>query len=379
MNVFRKAYKVGRDYQEAIKKDSTEGFLTSLDTEGFLTSLDTATSTEEPSQAYDRNVLYSHLKQEGIIERLNTLREDFISKSRETVTLEQMEGLSKNKEKAAATQASTSASTSAAQPQVEVPEGSTSSSLADEIKKWNTNQVIEYLQATLPNDLDGDDLAILKQQKIAGRAFLRLTEDKLTKYGMVEGPASAIAGHVEELKANQTESSKIDPIQTFELLVKPRTTTTTIVWSANTDETTIGDLKDVITANYSEKKEEAENAQIEIFFDKGQQTIMANDNHLRNALKSFARSGIKNFTVAFHFSSKPYNKWTIKEVLKDVLYSEIQEYSDLPDLDIDKLLADNPITIDNSHKDWFIQTLKIIYEAFDGSIQNNEAMSRNYI
>ncbi|RUS28632.1 hypothetical protein BC938DRAFT_481652 [Jimgerdemannia flammicorona] len=39
-----------RDYQEAIKKDSTEGFLTSLDTEGFLTSLDTATSTEEPSQ-----------------------------------------------------------------------------------------------------------------------------------------------------------------------------------------------------------------------------------------------------------------------------------------------------------------------------------------
>ena len=45
----------------------------------------------------------------------------------------------------------------------------------------------------------------------------------------------------------------------------------------------------------------------------------------------------------------------------------------------EKLLRDNPIQIIDSQKVWFIQTLKIIFEAFDGNIQNNEATSRNFI
>ncbi|RUS13269.1 hypothetical protein BC937DRAFT_95590 [Endogone sp. FLAS-F59071] len=45
----------------------------------------------------------------------------------------------------------------------------------------------------------------------------------------------------------------------------------------------------------------------------------------------------------------------------------------------DKLLEDNQITITGSQKDLFIEILKLISEAFDGNIQNNEATSRNYI
>ena len=71
-------------------------------------------------------------------------------------------------------------------------------SIAD-IEKWNTEQLIQHLQAKFPNKLSKAALDILKEQRIRGRAFLRLTEKDLSD-GMKRGPASVIAGYVEELK-----------------------------------------------------------------------------------------------------------------------------------------------------------------------------------
>ena len=61
------------------------------------------------------------------------------------------------------------------------------------------NQVIQHLQSKFAK-LDGEDLGILTENKIEGISFLRLTEEKLMSYGMKGGPASVIAGYVEELK-----------------------------------------------------------------------------------------------------------------------------------------------------------------------------------
>ena len=71
-------------------------------------------------------------------------------------------------------------------------------SIAD-IEEWNTEQLIQHLQAKFPDDISNTALNILKEQEIEGVAFLRLTEEDLMSYGMKCGPASVIAGYVEEL------------------------------------------------------------------------------------------------------------------------------------------------------------------------------------
>jgi len=106
---------------------------------------------------------------------------------------------------------------------------------------------------------------------------------------------------------------------------------------------------------------------------------MVDDTHLRTTLKAFAKSGIERFTVTFQTPKKAYNKWTIKEVLKDVLNSEIQDYTDLPPLDIEKLLAEHPIDFTDFETTVFIQNLKNTFEAFHGDVARNEATSRNFI
>ena len=72
-------------------------------------------------------------------------------------------------------------------------------SIAD-IRGWNTEQLIQHLQSKFPNKLDNEDLGILTKNKIEGISFLSLTKEDLMALGMKFGPASVIAGYVEELK-----------------------------------------------------------------------------------------------------------------------------------------------------------------------------------
>jgi hypothetical protein len=69
-----------------------------------------------------------------------------------------------------------------------------------DVEGWSTKQLIDHLQDKFLDDLDNEDLKILKDQKFRGRAFLTLTEEKLERYGMKGGPAGVIAGYIDELK-----------------------------------------------------------------------------------------------------------------------------------------------------------------------------------
>lgn len=74
------------------------------------------------------------------------------------------------------------------------------------IRGWSTKQLIRHLQAKFSDDLDNEDLEIMQKEKIRGSAFLILTEEKLERYGMKGGPASVIAGYIDELKGTCNSS-----------------------------------------------------------------------------------------------------------------------------------------------------------------------------
>src|SRR6266542_2998743 len=73
-------------------------------------------------------------------------------------------------------------------------------SLADEIKKYDTTKLVDLLRGEKDLGLNDDDLEIIRKEKVNGRAFLNITEEKLRSYGMSGGPASNIAVFAKECK-----------------------------------------------------------------------------------------------------------------------------------------------------------------------------------
>ncbi|RUO95818.1 hypothetical protein BC936DRAFT_143166, partial [Jimgerdemannia flammicorona] len=71
---------------------------------------------------------------------------------------------------------------------------------ATDIEKWDTKKIVQHLQDKFPGELLQEDFDILVAQRIGGHSFLRLTKDDLMADGMKRGPATVIAGYVEELK-----------------------------------------------------------------------------------------------------------------------------------------------------------------------------------
>src|SRR6266487_5168000 len=78
--------------------------------------------------------------------------------------------------------------------------------MADVIKKYKTEELIDYLQRRGDLDLDNDDLSILRKQKISGFSFLELTEEKFRSIGLTLGPATALAKFIEDLKEQKVRS-----------------------------------------------------------------------------------------------------------------------------------------------------------------------------
>jgi len=78
--------------------------------------------------------------------------------------------------------------------------------MADVIKKYKTEELIDYLQRREDLDLDNDDLSILRKQKISGFSFLELTEEKFRSIGLTLGPATALAKFIEDLKEQKVRS-----------------------------------------------------------------------------------------------------------------------------------------------------------------------------
>ena len=83
--------------------------------------------------------------------------------------------------------------------------------MSDVVKDFNTEELIEYL-GRKDLKLDEDDIKILRKEKIAGRSFLKLTEEKLECYGMKGGPATVLVEFIESL------SQKLQNYSSFKTL-----------------------------------------------------------------------------------------------------------------------------------------------------------------
>ncbi|KAF0531630.1 hypothetical protein F8M41_011828 [Gigaspora margarita] len=67
------------------------------------------------------------------------------------------------------------------------------------IKKYNTNELIEYLQ-NKDLKLDDDDFTIIRKEKIAGLDFFDLTREEFRSIGLSLGPATRLVKLITEIK-----------------------------------------------------------------------------------------------------------------------------------------------------------------------------------
>jgi hypothetical protein len=84
--------------------------------------------------------------------------------------------------------------------------GNETVSLADEIKKYKTAELIDFLRKEEDLGLSEEALKILENEEVNGRAFINITEEKLRSYGMKGGPASNIAVFAKECKEKKKRS-----------------------------------------------------------------------------------------------------------------------------------------------------------------------------
>ena len=78
--------------------------------------------------------------------------------------------------------------------------GNETVSLADEIKKYDTAKLIDFLCGEKDLGLDDDDLEIIRKQKINGRAFLKTSREEFQSLGLGFGPAKNLADFAKDCK-----------------------------------------------------------------------------------------------------------------------------------------------------------------------------------
>src|SRR5579859_160505 len=87
--------------------------------------------------------------------------------------------------------------------------GNETVSLADEIKKYDTAKLIDFLKSQENLGLNEPAIKILENEEVNGRAFINITEEKLRSYGMKGGPASNIAVFAKECKEKKLRAFSI--------------------------------------------------------------------------------------------------------------------------------------------------------------------------
>ncbi|PKK59342.1 hypothetical protein RhiirC2_857384, partial [Rhizophagus irregularis] len=78
--------------------------------------------------------------------------------------------------------------------------GNETVSLADEIKKYKTKELIDFLRKEEDLELEPEDYDIIEKERINGRDFLKATKQDFRDYGMKGGPASRLADFAKECK-----------------------------------------------------------------------------------------------------------------------------------------------------------------------------------
>ncbi|GBB98538.1 hypothetical protein RclHR1_32550003 [Rhizophagus clarus] len=79
-------------------------------------------------------------------------------------------------------------------------------SLADEIKKYKTKELIDFLCKEEDLELEEEDLEIIRKQRVNGRDFLKTTKEEFLSYGMPGGPAKRLADFAKECKERKLKA-----------------------------------------------------------------------------------------------------------------------------------------------------------------------------
>ncbi|UZO29745.1 uncharacterized protein OCT59_023205 [Rhizophagus irregularis] len=84
--------------------------------------------------------------------------------------------------------------------------GNETVSLADEIKKYDTAKLIEYLQGQKNLELSETAIKILEKEELNGGDFFDLTQEELERHGMKLGPAKRLVKFAKECKEKKLRS-----------------------------------------------------------------------------------------------------------------------------------------------------------------------------
>ncbi|GBC14895.1 hypothetical protein GLOIN_2v1695250 [Rhizophagus irregularis DAOM 181602=DAOM 197198] len=78
--------------------------------------------------------------------------------------------------------------------------GNETVALADEIKKYKTEALIDFLRKEEDLGLNDDDFEIIRKRKIMGRDFLKTSKEEFEHCGLEMGPAKRLADFAKECK-----------------------------------------------------------------------------------------------------------------------------------------------------------------------------------
>ncbi|CAG8496307.1 860_t:CDS:2 [Paraglomus occultum] len=79
--------------------------------------------------------------------------------------------------------------------------------VADVIRKYKTEEPIDYLRRQEYLHLKDSHFKIIRQEEISGFDFLETTKEKFRSYGLKAGPAKRLAAFVENLEQKMRSSS----------------------------------------------------------------------------------------------------------------------------------------------------------------------------
>ena len=81
-----------------------------------------------------------------------------------------------------------------------LPEENPAPTLAEVVRKFSTEELIEFLREQEDLELTDAHFEILRNEEITGRTFLKTTKNEFRSLGLTFGPASALVEFVKEIK-----------------------------------------------------------------------------------------------------------------------------------------------------------------------------------
>jgi len=91
--------------------------------------------------------------------------------------------------------------------------------MSDVVKDFNTEELIDYL-GRKDLKLKETHFKILRKEEITGRSFLKLTEEKLERYGMKGGPATVLVEFIESLSQKLRNYSSLKTLDDLKEMLR---------------------------------------------------------------------------------------------------------------------------------------------------------------